>query len=176
MEQLETHDIYTDDVVPSASVNPKKLGSLWVDYKKNKLYVCSNNSNNKNVWDVINPDIVIPEPLKYRLKYDVASFYTFVPSSKYSGMTIQGNTKYNNADNSGEVWFIVVNDGKDNYEIYGNTHHELYVYPIKDPDKFTMSETFFTGIGIVPPGYGFKSPRTFNQGLMWLKVKLEQIK
>ena len=175
MEQLETHDIYTDDAVPSNSVNPKKLGSIYVDYKKNKLYICSNNSNNKNVWSIVNPDIVIPEPLKYGLKYEVASFYTFV-HGKYTGITIQPNTKYNNPDNSGEVWFIIVNDGIDNFETYGHPNYDLFVYPIKDPDKHTISEPFYTGSGVVPPGYGFKSPIRHNQGLMWLKIKLEQIK
>ena len=175
MEQLEAHDIYTDDVVPSSSVNPKKLGSLWVDYKKNKLYICSNNSNNKNVWSIANPDIVIPEPLKYELKYEVASFYSAI-KGKYTGITIRPNTKYNNPDNSGEVWFIIVNDSVDNHEIYGHIYNDLHVYPIKDPSKFTAAEPFYTGMGVVPPAYGFKSPIRHNQGLMWLKIKLEQIK
>lgn len=171
MEQLETHDIYTDDVIPSASINPKKLGSLWVDYKKNKLYICSSNSNNKNVWSIANPDIVIPEPLKYRLKMDVKSAYHRGPVKAY-GVSIVPNTNYINSPDSGELWLIYENNSyyrssgivTFNHSYKGGFRHEYDI------------EAEFGGTSIVIPGYGFYVIGGYDQGLIWVSIKLEQIK
>lgn len=50
METLTSTDIYTSDVNPDKSVNPKRNGVLWVNYKTGTIFTCQDNTKDKNVW------------------------------------------------------------------------------------------------------------------------------
>lgn len=50
MAQLTASDIFTDSRDPGTNVNPKVLGSLWVNYTTGEQFVCKDNTLNKNVW------------------------------------------------------------------------------------------------------------------------------
>lgn len=50
MAQLTASDIFTDSRDPGTNVNPKVLGSLWINYTTGEQFVCKDNTLNKNVW------------------------------------------------------------------------------------------------------------------------------
>ena len=50
MAQLTASDIFTDSRDPGTNVNPKVLGSLWINYNTGEQFVCKDNTLNKNVW------------------------------------------------------------------------------------------------------------------------------
>ena len=56
---LANNDIYTGSTNPTANVNPKTLGSLYINYNTGKMFVCKDNTLNKNVWLLCNPDIPV---------------------------------------------------------------------------------------------------------------------
>lgn len=47
---LQETDIYSEARNPTANVNPKKLGAVWINYTTGDTFVCSNNTHNRNVW------------------------------------------------------------------------------------------------------------------------------
>lgn len=47
---LTNEDIYTKPNTPTTNVNPKLLGSLWINYLNGYYYICKDNTLNKNVW------------------------------------------------------------------------------------------------------------------------------
>lgn len=54
---LTASDIYTDVVDPNSRVNPKKVGSLWVNYSTGNIWVCSSNQLNNNRWTKVADDL-----------------------------------------------------------------------------------------------------------------------
>jgi hypothetical protein len=67
-------DIYSGPNDPSTNINPKIIGAFYINTKTAKLFVCTDNTNNRNVWKICNPDIKMPEipkpdGLGYNQKY-----------------------------------------------------------------------------------------------------------
>lgn len=54
---LTANDIYTDVVDPNNKVNPKKVGSLWVNSSTGNIWVCSSNTLNNNKWIKVDDDL-----------------------------------------------------------------------------------------------------------------------
>ena len=54
---LTASDIYTDVVDPNSRVNPKKVGSLWVNSATGNIWVCSSNTLNNNRWTKVADDL-----------------------------------------------------------------------------------------------------------------------
>lgn len=50
---LDISDIYAGDVDPTATINPKRVGAFYINYKTGESFVCQNNTANKNVWSYI---------------------------------------------------------------------------------------------------------------------------
>ena len=50
---LDMEDIYVGDTDPNATINPKKVGAFYINYKSGESFVCQNNTNNANVWSYI---------------------------------------------------------------------------------------------------------------------------
>ena len=75
---LANEDIYTGSIDPTSTINPKLLGSFYINTKTAKLFVCTDNTFNNNIWKICNPDIKIPDPdtflgPKYK-KYSLKEF------------------------------------------------------------------------------------------------------
>lgn len=89
---LANEGIYTGSIDPTSTINPKILGSFYINTKTAKLFVCTDNTFNNNIWKICNPDIKIPEPdvllgPKYRR-------YTFKDFSIKHGVWYKNTTKY----------------------------------------------------------------------------------
>lgn len=54
-------DIYSGPNDPTANINPKIIGAFYINTKTAKLFVCTDNTFNKNVWSICNPDIKLPK-------------------------------------------------------------------------------------------------------------------
>lgn len=50
VKNVDVTDIYTDNVDPNATVNPKLVGSMWINNVTGEAWTCVNNTLNKNVW------------------------------------------------------------------------------------------------------------------------------
>lgn len=151
---LTNEDIYTGVVNPSTNINPKIVGAFYINTKTAKLFVCKDNTINKNVWEMCNPDVVIPEiPRKFKFSMDIGW---------YGNEIIKNNVWYPN--NKDEIWFVVVNP--DN-----NTSNWVIVSKIEDESYYTAFENFYPVSIIVPKGYQFKVTSA-NQSLQWVKVWL----
>ena len=151
---LTNEDIYTGVVNPSTNINPKIVGAFYINTKTAKLFVCKDNTINKNVWEMCNPDVVIPEiPRKFKFSMDIAW---------YGYEIIKNNVWYPN--NKDEIWFVVANT--DN-----NISNWIIISKIEDESYYTAFENFYPASIIVPKGYQFKVTSA-NQSLQWVKVWL----
>ena len=54
---LVNDDIYVKNVDPTATINPKIVGAFYINSKTAVVWVCIDNTLNKNVWEICNPDI-----------------------------------------------------------------------------------------------------------------------
>lgn len=54
-------DIYSGPTDPTNKINPKIVGAFYINTTTAKLFVCTNNTINNNVWKICNPDVKIPE-------------------------------------------------------------------------------------------------------------------
>lgn len=50
LANLTTADLYTDSVDPTATINPKKRGSLYINNVTGEAWTCTDNTLNRNVW------------------------------------------------------------------------------------------------------------------------------
>lgn len=151
---LTNEDIYTGVVNPSTNINPKIVGAFYINTKTAKLFVCKDNTINKNVWEMCNPDVVIPEiPRKFKFSMDIAW---------HGYQIIKNNVWYPN--NKDELWFVVANS--DN-----NITNWIVISKIEDESYYTAFEIFYPATIIVPKGYQFKVSSS-NQSLQWVKVWL----
>lgn len=57
---LSYSDFYTFNSNPTATVNPAKVGVVWINNKDKKIFICTNNTLNKNKWEEI-PNIALLE-------------------------------------------------------------------------------------------------------------------
>lgn len=48
---LSYSDFYTFNSNPTATVNPAKVGVVWINNKDKKIFICTNNTLNKNKWE-----------------------------------------------------------------------------------------------------------------------------
>ena len=63
-------DIYTGTADPTSTINPKITGAFYINKKTAKLFVCKDNTLNKNIWEMCNPDIDIASHIQsYLNKY-----------------------------------------------------------------------------------------------------------
>lgn len=50
---LSYSDFYTFNSDPTANVNPTKVGVVWINNKDKKIFLCTDNSLNKNKWEQV---------------------------------------------------------------------------------------------------------------------------
>ena len=48
---LSYSDFYTFNSNPTATVNPAKVGVVWINNKDKKIFICTDNTLNKNKWE-----------------------------------------------------------------------------------------------------------------------------
>lgn len=58
---ITQEDIYSKPTDPTTTINPKIVGAFYINTKTAKLFVCTDNTINKNVWKMCNPDVVMPD-------------------------------------------------------------------------------------------------------------------
>ena len=51
MSVLSNGDMITGTVPPTADINPKSAGALYIDYSTGVIWICKDNTKNKNVWE-----------------------------------------------------------------------------------------------------------------------------
>lgn len=47
---LDSQDVFTSNRDPDARINPKVVGSMWLNYSSGSVFLCSDNSLNANIW------------------------------------------------------------------------------------------------------------------------------
>ena len=47
---LSNNDIYTAQTNPTADVNPKTVGAMWINTETCTQFICKDNTKDKNVW------------------------------------------------------------------------------------------------------------------------------
>ena len=152
---LSNEDIYTGPNDPTATINPKIIGAFYINTKTAKLFICTNNSINKNIWTICNPDIKIPDPVmtfdsnwKYK-KYSLIKQlnYVYTNNNKYPSWALfySGRLKYQQTSIACGVWKI-----GDTYE------YKSYRSWSFDDIPFSSTNWVLLPIGgsiIIPPGY-----------------------
>lgn len=97
MAQLTASDIFTDSRDPGTNVNPKVLGSLWINYNTGEQFVCKDNTLNKNVWvsstKVIREDL---DKLEDSINDQLGTLETVINGTGrfYHGLGIQSERLY----------------------------------------------------------------------------------
>lgn len=161
MAQLTASDIFTDSRDPGTNVNPKVLGSLWINYTTGEQFVCKDNTLNKNVW--VSSTKVIREDLD-KLEDSVSDKIDDITVSlNGSGKWINGVTSvsYSNK-NYGIHW-------RDEYRgslIYMNG---FYVGVMKDANgrltlkyKKQKANNVYINVGSSDPFIGYKEIPLYN--------------
>lgn len=98
-------DIYTGTTDPTTTINPKITGAFYINKKTAKLFVCKDNTLNKNIWEMCNPDIDVASHIQsYLNKYYMWSksftWYNIKNSFKF-------DTTYRNTTNN--IQWLVFN-------------------------------------------------------------------
>lgn len=104
---LTNEDIYTGVVNPSTNINPKIVGAFYINTKTAKLFVCKDNTINKNVWEMCNPDVVIPEIPVPKFKFSV--YKSYAGNDMGIGNPIAPYVWY--ANTTDELWFYSLTVG-----------------------------------------------------------------
>lgn len=151
---LTNEDIYTGTVNPSTNINPKIIGAFYINTKTAKLFVCKDNTINRNVWEMCNPDVVIPEIPVPKFKFEVT-----LADNGYD--ILKNNVWYPNTTD--QIWIFTTNHGRDG----GGG----IICKIGDEKNVFGFENFYTNTIIVPKGYQFKIMGG-NQTFQWTKLWL----
>ena len=104
-------DIYTGTSDPNVNINPKITGAFYINKTTAKLFVCTDNTFNNNIWKICNPDITIPDPpMVFGHDYKIVNRY-------------YGNTRYRNTTGYPMLGFVYghssyqAGDGTTNYTV-----------------------------------------------------------
>jgi hypothetical protein len=154
---LTNEDIYTGTVNPSTNINPKIIGAFYINTKTAKLFVCKDNTINRNVWEMCNPDVVIPE----MPEIPVPKFKFEVTLADVCYKVLQNLVWYPNTTD--QIWIFTTNHGYDG----GNGR----ICKIGDEKNEMAFENFYTNTIIVPKGYQFRikgGSQTFQWTKLWL--------
>lgn len=73
---LQETDIYSEAKNPTANVNPKKLGAVWINYTTGDTFVCSNNTHNRNIWVQTNKKML--DAMQSEINKTISNFKTTV--------------------------------------------------------------------------------------------------
>lgn len=153
---LSNEDIYTGLINPSTNINPKIIGAFYINTKTAKLFVCKDNTINKNVWEMCNPDVKIPE-------IPVPKFKFSIQLSDTGRDIMKPNVWYPNTTD--ELWFFTGNTGS------FTNGYILRICKIGDEENYTGFETHYPTTLVVPKGYQFKM-LYLEQTIAWVKVWL----
>lgn len=143
-------DIYSGPTDPTTNINPKIIGAFYINTKTAKLFVCTDNTNNNNVWKICNPDIEIPEipeipempfSSKYRAFYNRLKPYVIYTSDpkfpmflSYNGTTTGSNERHGS----------YIKDVTNNVilsEFYGGNYGDIVCAIIKPGIQFMFGRT-----------------------------------
>lgn len=90
-------DIYTGKTEPAATINPKIIGAFYINTSNATIYICIDNTLNKNkwvrsgytldeIWDFINPKLPKPQDMPFGDTYIISNtIYSF--NIKYKNTT-----------------------------------------------------------------------------------------
>lgn len=132
-------DIYTGSVDPNNRINPKILGAFYINTKTAKLFVCTDNTFNKNVWKMCNPDIKMPEI--------PPSVFTTCNSYSVNNGPYKNRVTYTNTENKPICIILYAN-------FYGGHENDITLYI--DNSSFTAADDWHHAItGIIPHGSTF---------------------
>lgn len=150
-------DIYTGTTNPTSTINPKITGAFYINKKTAKLFVCKDNTLNKNIWEMCNPDVVIP---------------------KYEPDGLGYNQRYKELIDKHNIWFTN-NTNKPIYVVcwpsIGSRNTEHYI-DVKDTSGTTTAIGFYQSDPndnfmmscVVPPYFSYKLRVTYNRTTMWV--------
>ena len=171
---LTNEDIYTGVTDPSPTVNPKIIGAFYINTQTAKLFVCTDNTINRNVWKICNPDVEIPE----MPEIPIPKFKTSVITTMNPFNYIMEDTWYHNTTD--EIWFISSNST----DMYGMVSVADPSDPfadsglLQDPEKNCIFENHWSVTVVVPKGYKFKIDfrgRDKANSLQWTRLSLSEI-
>lgn len=90
-------DIYTGKTEPTATINPKIIGAFYINTSNATIYICTDNTLNKNkwvrsgytldeIWGFINPKLPKPQDMAFGDTYIISNtIYSF--NIKYKNTT-----------------------------------------------------------------------------------------
>lgn len=94
-------DIYTGTSDPSTNINPKILGAFYINTKTAKLFVCTDNTFNKNVWVLAND---YKKELKDYIDSELIPINQKISNLKVAGESITVNgTQVGNSLQNGDI-------------------------------------------------------------------------
>ena len=169
---LTNEDIYTGITDPSPTVNPKIIGAFYINTQTAKLFVCTDNTINRNVWKMCNPDVEIPEIPEI----PIPQFKTSVIATMNPLNYIVEEVWYHNTTD--EIWFISSNSS----DMYGGVSvaHTSDAFAdsglLMDSEKNCVFENHWSVTVVVPKGYKFKIEFGGEpQALQWTRISLSEI-
>lgn len=170
MAQLTASDIFTDSRDPGTNVNPKVLGSLWINYNTGEQFVCKDNTLNKNVW--VSSTKVIREDLD-KLEDSVSDKIDDITVTlKGGGRMLYGariglNPNYYPYKNHPPYSTVNI----DGFELYFMTSSASYTELICYYRKTSNTTTKYTPLG----GRSFNKSITINNPIVW-PVYIKQLR
>lgn len=94
---LSYSDFYTFNSNPTATVNPAKVGVVWINNKDKKIFICTDNTLNKNKWEETpNMELLegkVEDALK-DLEDMVQEIRTYASGLEYTKQVLIGNKTY----------------------------------------------------------------------------------
>lgn len=134
---LANDDIYTGKTEPTATINPKIIGAFYINTSNATIYICIDNTLNKNkwvrsgytldeIWGFINPKLPKQQDMAFGDTYilDITSYKCGIKYKNTTGYPMMLHTHGTGAGEGGsctfELWepdgtFILIGSGGASY-------------------------------------------------------------
>lgn len=139
---LDNQDLYTDNIDPSSTINPKKKGAFWINNNTGEAFACIDNTANKNVW------VAVVRDSWYDLGNVTGTYnLNFASYNKYNNFWINltGSTAFgtvtatNAAERSG--LFVIKGGGTKLTRFFTNVYYSFTI-PISTPPNNSSSGNY----------------------------------
>lgn len=157
-------DIYVKNTDPTVTINPKIVGAFYINSKTAVVWVCIDNTINKNVWkrtgytleeiwDYVNPKIPKPTPIFQ----GVYKIYDYSKGDRYPVNTWLTNTTNYYMD----ITFSSI--------FQASSANDIFVYIKKSNKEYNISgdcNEYWTSVSVmIPPKTVYKLVATENSAL-----------
>jgi hypothetical protein len=115
-------EIIKSNVNPTINENPSQEGTLWANYTTNEIFMCTDNTTNKNIWQGNKKTIISEKKIyTYDIFYDLTSIAFFQLDDNLNDMGGAFHVdEYNTTFENGKIGkCLKMNFTNSKFELYG---------------------------------------------------------